>query len=682
MLTLRQISGAGPEITSELQSPSFPLAQKYLRDRGVTPEMMDDLGIQIRAGSELGNPREDRIAVIFAHFNTSGDYIDWWSARFIDGLRPVVHSVANLVPHRRNKTFCPANEPPHAYLVPTKDWAALKEGDRIYIHESCLKAIAGAQCGKYSIGLNGVWGWGSKKHSVGLVEEIRQLPWKDLKLQPVIVFDSNAVDNWGVKASIPQLAARIQTITTRVAVHILLPKREDGGDQGFDDYFVSQGVEAATAFLDQDGEPIDETELAIVKAKLNNEVCVVRSLKRVAEQKTGTLMTKGEFTDVNYAHYVAHVEDKFVNVPKAWLSDEKRVEVDTLDYLPGGDKIVVGDNGVVSLNLWKGLSLEPRDGDVSRWLQLLDRNIPDEALRRWVIQWLAYPLQHLGEKLNTFLHLYGPPGSGKQAVLHPLRLIYGENFVKVGKRELTSDFNSIYANKQFINFDELQASDTSDVANQKLKMLTTDDRMPVNTKGQPEYLVRNCANICTTGNYADSIKLDDDDRRACVIKFGARGVANDEQWWTDYYQWLDEKGGAEAVFYYLLGVDMDNFNPKGWAPMTEEKRDVTQASRSPVEQWVSALWAEPDDVLAPNLSRRALFTNEELAMYAYGDDPVGVTPGKKNSLGIKMSSAGFARVELKVEKRKVRFWVVRGREEEWTPELARIHLKKHAFPGV
>ena len=685
MLTFPQISASGPGIKTELQNLGFPATLKYLRDRGVGAHLLDDLGIHILPASEvIGRSRgvataDDRLAIVFPHFDVAGDYIDWWSARLVDtGLRPVVPSFANLVPQKRGKMYCPPNEAPHAYLPPLLNWRALQRGDRVYIHESCIKAINGARLGRWSVGLNGVWGWTSKKNGVSLVQELRDLPWKGLNLQPVIVFDSNAADNWDVQAAITQLASKLLEITGQEARHILLPTRADGSHWGFDDFCVQMGDEAAGAFLDGEGDVVEISELQRYKIMLNSEVCVVRSLGRIAEQETGTLMSRQVFTDVNYAHYVAQVGDKIVNVPRAWLTDPRRVEVESLEYIPGADKIAND-----CLNLWRPSDLQPAEGDISRWLTPLQRNVTDPGLRKWIIQWLAYPLQHPGEKLHSFLHIYGPPGTGKQALIYPLMKIYGTaNAIVIGKDDIASAYNEIYAAKQLINVDELESSAASSAINQKVKMIVTGDRMIINKKGQPQYSVRNCAQLVTTGNYLDSIKLDDDDRRACVIKYGERGEGLGEEFWKDYYNWMDDGGGAEAVYHYLLAVDLEGFNPKGWAPMTEDKKDVTQASRSALEQWVGQLWEDPDAVLSPILRGRMLFTNDELAPLAFGDDPFGVTPGKKASLGIKMTSVGFKRTaNIKVGGKPIRLWIVRGREREWTNDEIHSHLKVHAFKG-
>jgi hypothetical protein len=691
MLTFRQIEHEMPEAPALSQDQlGFPVVLEYLRKRGIESSELDDLGIRILPSAELmtkarGVPTyDDRLAVVFPHFNVAGDYIDWWSARLVDtGIRSAQVSFASMAPSKRGKMFCPPNEPPHAYLVPTLDWAKLQKGDKVFIHESCIKAINGAKCDTWSIGLNGVWGWSSRKHGVALVDEIKNLPWKALELQPVIVFDSNAADNWDVQNAIAHLAAKLLEVTGRRATHLLLPTGPDGKHWGFDDFCVAHGREYATAWLAGDGAPIEIGGVELLKLQLNNEVCVVRSLSRIAEQETGTLMTKGSFCEVNYAHYTAMVEDgdreRLVVVPKLWLMDPRRTEVEKIDYIPGVTEKVVGK----VLNCWKGWGVEALAGDVDPWLALLSRNVEDEALRKWIIQWFAYPIQHPGEKLTSFIHFWGPPGTGKNAVLAPIIRLYGGNAVVCLRDDLASNFNMIIAYKQFINFDELYGGTDKDAVriSNKIKPLVTGETVNIEPKGVDKWTIKNTVNIVTTSNYVDAIRLDDDDRRAAVIRMADQSHKNDKGYWTEYFRWAEHEG-AGALFAHLLQVDLSDFDPKGWAPETDDKREMTRATRRVDEQWVNMLVEDPDQVLTPVLRGRALMTGDELAQYCFADDPGGITPSKKNMLGIRLHSAGLKKIELKIDGKKTRFWVIRQTDKEWTSEEARKHLAAQAYPGA
>lgn len=637
---------------------------KYLADRGITVEDIEANGLTLGMAHDIGLTSDERMCVVFPHFNIQGEMIDWWSARLIATNPTTPRGFAGLVPIKRPKMFCPAKEAPAAYLPPTIDWTAMEEGSVVYIHESCVKALNGAKCDHYSIGLNGVWGWGSKKHEVALVSQIKDLPWKQKKLQCVVVFDSNAATNDDVALSICKFAERMRLICGVQVRHHMLPPAPDGKDWGFDDFCVHYGYEYAQAWLeDLDAAlPVDLSEVETLKLQLNAEVCVVRNIKRVVEQDTGTMMGKGEFTDMNYAHYTAWVEqgerEVMVNVPKQWLMWDRRRSVERMEYNPGGPTIVDREY----LNLWRGMGAEPAQGDVGRWLALLERSVPDAELRRWVLQWMAYPLQNLGAKLTTYIHMFGPPGGGKQAILAPLIGIYGDNGIVLGRERVASDFNEIYATKQFINLDELHGGNEKDglAIGNKIKMLTTSPKLVVNGKGKGEYQVDNHVNLVTSGNYADGIKLDEGDRRCLVLRVGTREtVVKDKEYWIDYYDWAESGAAAAAVYHYLLQLDLTGFNPKGWAPDTEEKEFVTDATRAPVDKWVMELAEDPLLVLPPVLRGARVLTAEQVAWAYVSDDPMGkVTQGLKKKVGMQMREHSFEQRVIKVDGAPKRIWLI------------------------
>lgn len=653
--------------------PGFRLAQMYLEQRGVTEELIESCGLVITTAqfvfSELygGDSSDDRVAVVFPHYTTRGTAIDWWSARLVEtGLRPAPKGFAALTQKKRGKMACPPNTAPHAYLPPILDWSTIPKGTKIYIHESCIKALNGAARGYYSVGLNGVFGWSSKKNDVSLVEELRWLPWKQRELIPVIVFDSNAEDNWDVQQAIAGLASRLWTICGVAARHLLLPRHPGTSEHwGFDDACVELGDAWVVDFLEEDGKEVLIDEIEMLKAQLNKEVCVVRSMQMVAEVATGTIMSKGGFTDINFATYHVQVDDgeklKTVNVPKLWMVDPKRTEVEALEYLPGQD-LIVGDR----LNLWRGMGLEPAEGDVAPWLDLLANNVADASLRHYILSWLAWPLQNPGAKLNTYLHIFGPSGTGKGRFVAPFMRIYGgDNAVLIGQENLESSFNSIYAGKQLVHADELKMGKgpERDKLAQKIKLLTTSDTLTVNKKGIPEYTISNTINFISTSNYYDSVKLDEDDRRACVVRWDPSNFGvdrrHDEEYWTEYSGWLDA-GGAAAVMDYLLKYDCTGFNPRGWAPENAEKEQVKDAGRTPMERWLLDLVEAPDDVLPINLVGRRIFTSRELAVLYFGE--AELKKGQIDSLSMVMKNVGIHRMRegklIKVSGVANRYWTL------------------------
>jgi hypothetical protein len=658
-------------MSSEMQLPGINRVYKYLRDRGVDREDIDKLGIKIELAKTIMGREDNRAAIIFPHIDLVGGVQDWWSARLVElEDRPrVITSFAQLTAPK-GKMFCPPKEPPSGYLPSILAWGQYKKGDTIYIHESCIKAINGAKLGKWSIGLNGVWGWMSTKHQIALIRELKELPWKMMELKACIIFDSNAADNTQVMAAISALAAKLFMICGVRATHRLLPKKPNDDHWGFDDFCVHHGADVATAYLESEESNllVDIGEVEMLKVKLNAEVCVVRSMGRIAEQDTGTLMSRGTFTDVNYADYVVYEDEKQTNVPKSWLSDPRRTEVEEIVYEPGEDKITKGN-----LNLWRGMGCDPAKGDVSRWLDLLENNVAQPELREWLIRWLAYPLQNPGKKMMSCALVFGPSGTGKDMFFRPLGRIYGRNYVMVSNAELKTDFTSLYAAKQFVHANELvKARTDGEVVQQRIKMMVTSDHITVNMKGQPEYKIRNVINLALTSNYVDCVRLDADDRRVGVIEWRPKvSHRNDESYWLPLLNWLDGEGAA-AIYYYLLGVSLEGFDPGSWAPESDAKEEVKETGVTTVESWARRLAKDPDSEL-PELSRgKALYSGRELAALFYDNKtPDEISKRMIDDVAYAVRSAGFHKANggkpiRTSDGRLDRYWIVRRTEEDWS----------------
>jgi hypothetical protein len=211
----------------------------------------------------------------------------------------------------------------------------------------------------------------------------------------------------------------------------------------------------------------------------------------------------------------------------------------------------------------------------------------------------------------------------------------------------------------------------------RIKLLTTSEELTVNGKGTPEYVIKNHVNLITISNYSDSIKLDEGDRRACVVRFDER---IGQPWWDSYFKWAEEAG--EALYDHLLGVDLSGFDPGGHAMMTSWKELVTDATRGAMEKWVRDLWDDPDSVLPSIMAGAKVLTPEQLGAAYYPTEPGKNTPGLRNALGQRMQDHGFVRTaQVKVDGVPKRFWIVRDRDSDWSNEAVRAAwaLKKGKF---
>lgn len=712
MLAFSEIAVSFRNEREEKKFPGIERVWDYLAKRGIDRKTADLCGLHIMQAVELIaaarrspniNAVDGRAAVVFPHWKLgSTEPIEWWSARLVSVVPDtpkLVASFGDLVDQTKirapGKMFCPPNEYPHGYLPPVYQWSALAREDRIYIHESALKSLNGALLGYASVGLNGVWGWSSRKHGIALIEELRDLPWKAKQLQPVIVFDSNAWDNWQVQQAETSLAAKIFEITGQRAISLRVPKDSiSGEDQGFDDFRHKEGDSKAREFLEGrlkgfEFQEIEISEIQQMMTQLSSEVCVVRELGRIAEQASGSLMTRAVFTDVNYAHFNATVEDgdktKSVNVPRIWLADPRRIEVEALEYMPGEPRLIPTATGIPNLNLWKGMGTEPEPGDVDPWLDLLTNSVPDEDLRQWIIAWCAYPLQNLGKKMTSLLLLFGPSGMGKNLFFKPFHVMYGRNAVTLNTDALKSTFTSLYAQRQFVHADELvKARGSEDLVSQRIKAIVTGEKITVNRKGQPEYEVTNHINLAITSNYIDCVKLDQDDRRACVVKWDATeggGIdrRGDQPYWSKFVHWSDGQGPA-ALFDWLLKKDISWFDPTAWAPSTRWKEHMKAAGMEALPSWVADLWTSPNDILPLIGISKCLWTAKELAVLFYAEGEADLSPGQVKAMSNALRNQGFNQAHEGGLIRRPggsaeRFWIIQRRGEKWDQKAAVQHLK-------
>lgn len=695
MLTFQEIDATIPNL--RLSKSTYPGKDKvweYLEKRGITRELAELCHLDIIQETDLNaalyrdeNPKiSTRICIVFPHHDPLGEIIPWWSARLIDTipeLKVVGYSFLDQigVKAKKKKMTCPSGEPPHAYLAPGKDWGTIPRGERIYIHESCIKAINGSDLGKYSVGLNGVWGWKAGKYGINLVEELRLdcIPWKFKDLKPVIVFDSGIRRNDNVAWAATSLASMLKDVTGQDATILKVPDSPNGGEWGFDDFRMNAGDTEALRFLESEGEKVDHSLKELMFQELNQKVCVIRDLGVIVEQDTGVIMSKAKFTEVNYADKIVWTEGevpKPVSMAKFWLTSPRRTVALNMDYMPGQERLVnVGDGRI--FNLWRPSGCEPLMGSVDPWMEILANNVEDEYLRNWIISWWSFQVQNPGVKMNTSLLIFGPSGTGKGLFVAPFRKVFGDNAVTVSNDQLRSTFNSIYANRQLIHADELKrVRDEGDLVNQRIKLLVTDDKMIVNGKGVPEYRVRNCANLVLTSNYYDCVKLDQDDRRMCVVHWTPTSSdvdrRGDQPYWVRYVKWL-EGDGPGALYQFLLEWDCSKFDPFAWAPGTKSKEDVTEASMAPIEIWVKDLWNDPDGMLPLISEGRCLWTANELAVLYYGLGKNELTPGQVKGMQNALRNQGFEQANggnpLKPNGRdgiQSRFWVIKDRgENDW-----------------
>ena len=262
-----------------------------------------------------------------------------------------------------------------------------------------------------------------------------------------------------------------------------------------------------------------------------------------------------------------------------WLAVHRPVE--QMTWAPGKPTLVpdklIADGGWIDrpgctvFNLYKPPIIKPTAGDVCPWLDLVQKNYPDEADR--VVAFLAHRVQRPDEKINHGLVLGGAVGTGKDTILEPVKQAIGPwNFAEVSPKQVFGRFNG------FLKSVILRVSEARDLGDydryafhdhMKVYIAAPPDVLRVDKKNIREYYVPNlCGVIITTNHKTDGIYLPPDDRRHYVLwsNLCKENFASD--YFNNLYRWY-ENGGNAYVAYYLANLDISGFGPKAPPPKTQ-----------------------------------------------------------------------------------------------------------------
>jgi len=127
-----------------------------------------------------------------------------------------------------------------------------------------------------------------------------------------------------------------------------------------------------------------------------------------------------------------------------WLNSPNRrvVDVDHIVFDPTMTK-----DPAIYINTFEGLPLEPVRDDAAcenlRWLISFLCNDEAKALD-WLVKWLAFPLQHMGAKMDTAILFHSTmEGSGKSLLFADIMgELYGQYGATVGQTQLEGSFNA------------------------------------------------------------------------------------------------------------------------------------------------------------------------------------------------------------------------------------------------
>jgi hypothetical protein len=274
-----------------------------------------------------------------------------------------------------------------------------------------------------------------------------------------------------------------------------------------------------------------------------------------------------------------------VEVSRLWLKwDGRRQYLGRgVVFEPGGQLDTAND----MLNLWRGFGVEPTQG---RWSLLRNHILSvvcSEQTKHfeYLIRWMAYAVQHPNEPIGVAVAFRGAQGAGKGIVARTFGKIFGKHFSHIANGDqLTGRFNASLATSCAVFLDEaLWAGDKKGEG--VLKALITEPRLQLEAKFRDPIMVDNRLRIMVASNNDWMVPAGIGDRRWFVLDVADTYAGTEHQdYWDALYAEI-VNGGAGAMFYDLLALDLNGFNVRA-VPHTAAKAEQQAHSLTGTKAWL------------------------------------------------------------------------------------------------
>lgn len=242
------------------------------------------------------------------------------------------------------------------------------------------------------------------------------------------------------------------------------------------------------------------------------------------------------------------------------------------------------------INTFEGLPLEPVDNEAAcanlRWLiGFLCNHADDAAL--WLTRWIAYPLQHSGAKMDTAVLMHSTmEGSGKSLLFSVVMgLLYGQYSATVGQTQLEGNFNAWQSGKLWAVFEEVVSRDQRYNQVGKIKQLITGQTVRIESKFVNGWEEASHMNAVFLSNEIMPWPIGEADRRFLVM-WPEEKLPPERQVAIKHEL---ENGGVQALFGWLLKVDLADFDEQTKPPSTPARERLVELSRAAWQTFV-ALW--------------------------------------------------------------------------------------------
>jgi putative DNA primase/helicase len=431
----------------------------------------------------------------------------------------------------------------------------------------------------------------------------------------------------------------------------------------FNDLHVAEGLAAVTLQLDVDirRAAFNRDVAAAVKQALDKSKRENKTERKAAREPPAAFDWDGFFerftliypSDTVYDAKLevicklSHISIAFGSrVVQWWLESPRRrtVTVENVVFDPEGKS-----DPAITVNLFRGLpKREAPPGARCEELLALLQYLCGEAgqdqapVTDWVLNWLAYPLQHVGAKMATAIVMHGSEGTGKNLFFNAISECYGRYACLITQTQLESAFNGWMSQRLFVVANEVISRQELRHHVGRLKNMVTEPRVPIDEKNMPVRWEDNHMNMAFLTNELQALQISPGDRRYMIIR------TPDACSQAFYDEVLAEvaAGGSQALHQFLLARDLGDFGAHTKPLLTSAKEALIELGLSSPQQF----WQELHEDLLGVVPYAPALWGDLYRLYQVWCVRNGVkNPRQSNHFGQEfMSMNGVRRLKVRI----------------------------------
>lgn len=290
------------------------------------------------------------------------------------------------------------------------------------------------------------------------------------------------------------------------------------------------------------------------------------------DEKTGLVYTEVQSFKVFYQFLSFETyngsKKQRIHVSDAFLNSSDTVRLSALIFDPKLKPGITEDRKYY--NVWKGWKYQPVEGDVSKFLELLDINCNgDETVKKYFLDYLTHSLIYPEKLPMTSIVIKGEQGTGKGTLIQTICGLTDNSKHIEDIEQLVGNFNGHLTDAFYVLADEL-SFDTIKSAN-RLKTFISEKTRVINDKNRTAFTINSYVRLFILSNIDYVVNVEASDRRYVILNANS-SLKGNFKWFDDYQKWLNN-GGYEAIMYFLLNRDIKAFNPLE-IPNTEAKNEL------------------------------------------------------------------------------------------------------------